>query len=151
TARLKSKPQRREKNCLFHGFTTFSKKGERAARRREQSPAISVFVSWAPPLQAKPITEAIQNNRIIPSPSLEYFQANVVVLIQLNRDAAAPANPYFHPLPILPNQIARFWLFQLWIFQYARRPAQFVCQAPIFSIGFLPARARSAQDFRHFV
>src|SRR6516225_5584776 len=92
-----------------------------AARRRAQSPAISVFVSWASPLQAKPIAQAIKDTRIDSSRSMELFPANVLVLIQFNYDDAASADPYFGPVPKHPFER----LLQDWILEFEKRPAQF--------------------------
>src|SRR6516164_8449187 len=94
-----------------------------AARRREQSPAISVFVSCAPPLPAKPSVQAIKNALIDPSPSPEGFPADVVVLIEFNCDDAAPAGPNFDP-PL--NNPFVFRLLQTWsfIFEMSRDRGQ---------------------------
>src|SRR6516162_8448153 len=123
-----------------------------AARRQEQSPATSVFVSWAPTLPAKPIAQAIKNASIDPSHCLEAFPANAVVWIQFNFNGSASAGPYSEPFQSYRKVKSQFRLrlLQKWIFDFESSPAQFFFEPNMFSAGFLIRHAWPSQDFRDF-
>src|SRR5262249_11395624 len=72
-------------------------------------------------LPAKPITQAIEDARICPSPSVKVFPANLVVSVQCNRDASPSASPYFDAVQI---ETLVFRLLQEWIFFFEKRPPQ---------------------------